>query len=104
MSQLLINTSFHADPAIADDCLSWLRNEYIPAVNASGHFNNVLLLQIDTATDSGIAAFALQMRTQKSDEVNHWLRNENQALLASLFKLFAERVLFFTTEMSILSV
>lgn len=99
---ILLNTTFAVDPAISGEVIAWLRQEYIPAAEASG-FTGIMLSRVLTnAADADAMSLALQMKVSDTQAADDWHRHHGGRLLDDMSHRWPQRVLPFVTHLEIL--
>lgn len=94
---IVYNTTFHLDKEIHDECLDYLKTNYIPSVTASGFLQDPLLLRVmHTAEEEGFS-YSVQFRVKNADTLQYWLEKEGSALQRALVNRFGHQIAGFTT-------
>lgn len=100
---IILNTSFHMLSSLEKEFIDWAKTSYMPAANASGIFNEILLIKILTEIEPGASAFALQLKSQSLERSAHWHDETASALKAELTKRWGKNVVYFTTYMEVIA-
>lgn len=94
---IVFNTTFHIHKDIVDECLEYLKNNYIPKASGSGILYNPCMRRIlDSANEEG-ESFSIQFHTQDVDSLNDWARLEGAALQQELVERYKEKIVGFST-------
>lgn len=94
---IVYNTTFHLEKEIHDECLDYLKTNYIPAATASGFLQSPLLLRVmHTAEEEGFS-YSVQFRVKNADTLQYWLEKEGSALQGALVNRFGHQIAGFTT-------
>lgn len=98
------NTTFVVDREIVIPFVEWARTVFIKAAYDSKRFHSVTMARILTQTDPDTVNFAIQMKSSSLESAAEW-HNDVATLLKDGMsaRLGAGRVLFFTTDMEIIS-
>ena len=99
----LYNTSFHLATAIEDDFINWVKQTYIPACIDFG-FEKPLLLRVMTSVQPDCSAFAFQAVSENQSLIDAWENGPRMELIASMYKLWGENCMAFSTNMEVIEV
>lgn len=98
---IIYNTTFHIDPAIHDQFISWLKNDYIPAAQKDG-LNNPLLTRILAKSEDGSLTYALHLYADNLSTAAKWSSGQMPAILSDAYKKWGEKMLPFSTPMELI--
>ena len=94
---IIYNTTFHIEEDIHQECLSYLKKEYIPKAMASGFLLQPYLRRIlQTAEDEG-ASYSVQFHVKNIDTLNYWLQKEGVDIHQELVARFGSKIVGFST-------
>lgn len=94
---IVYNTTFHIDNAVLDECLHYLKKEYISKAVVSGFLHQPCLRRVmQTVREEG-SSYSVQFSVKNVDTLNFWLQSEGEALHKSLVNRFGNKVVGFTT-------
>lgn len=94
---LIFNTTLHLEDAIHDECLSFLKNFYIPKAMESGLLSQPSLAKIERQHEESGVSYAMQFKTEDIDVLNRWAGETGEGLSAELNKRFGTKVGGFVT-------
>lgn len=97
----LYNTSFHISSSIEAEFLDWLRRIYIPLCIEHG-FENPLLTRVLTSIHPNCSAFAFQVMSNDIKLIEEWEMGHRKQLMKTMFKLWGENCMIFSTNMEIM--
>ena len=100
---ILLNTTFLVHKSIEQPFIAWLNDTYIPTAEKSGIFTEPLLSRVLIETDPEATSYALQMRAHSHEDANNWHDQDATILKNSIFKLWGEKVLHFSTFMEFIN-
>ncbi|MDE6153823.1 MAG: DUF4286 family protein [Muribaculaceae bacterium] len=98
------NTTFIVDREVVIQFVEWARSIFVKAACESGRFHSVTIARILTQVDPDTVNFAIQMTSESLESATEW-HNDVATLLkdALAARLGAQRVMFFTTDMEVIS-
>lgn len=102
MNNHILNTSFFAEEPDAMRMLIWIRNYYIPALEANGGFSDILLCEIASPEEPGVVKYALQARCCSLHQIDNWTEGKGGELLAKLTSATGGKVLSFNSILNII--
>jgi len=97
---IILNETIIIEPAIEADWLIWMRNEYIPAVMASGYFTEYRMLTVLNSPNEGIT-YCLQFHTGSLDNYYSYQQAHAVAIKNDHLKQFENRFVLFETIMEL---
>lgn len=104
MTMYLVNTTFQAELSVAEKFLEEL-DSFIPTVERSTALHSPVLTRVASHPAEGsadTATFALQFRAPSAAELDRYDSSILPELFGRLYKLFGERVLYFTTILEVI--
>jgi len=94
---IVYNTTFHIEDSILEECVSYLKRDYIPKAISSGFlFKPCFRKILHTLTEEG-SSFSIQFHVKNAETLNHWLQTEGSILNKELTDRFGDRIAGFTT-------
>lgn len=94
---IVYNTTFHIDNEILDECLLYLKKEYMSKAIASGFLYQPCLRRVmQTVREEG-SSYSVQFLVKNVDTLNFWLQSEGEAMHKALVNRFGNKVVGFTT-------
>lgn len=98
------NTTYHVDVNVVEAFLDWIKSDYIPVATKSGVLRLPRLALImnsgDNASDEH-RSYSLQFEVESIDLLQCWYGADGVDLVNKLTSKFAQKVVGFTTIMSI---
>ncbi|MDL2278308.1 DUF4286 family protein [Parabacteroides sp. OttesenSCG-928-G07] len=94
---IVYNTTFQIDRDILDDCLTYIKEEYLPAAIASGSLSKPVLRRILHAHNEEGESYAVQFHVANTDVLNQWLSSEGNRIVQALVDHFGDKIVGFTT-------
>lgn len=94
---IVYNTTFHIEKDAHQECLEYLKKNYIPKAIVSGFLQTPALRRVmQTAEDEGFS-YSVQFLVKNVDTLNYWLQNEGAAMQQELVDRFGHKIAGFTT-------
>lgn len=94
---LIFNTTFHVDDSIHDECLSYLKEVYIPQSLAGDLLEQPSLARIENRHGEGGLSYALQFKTKDRDTLNEWAARVGESVQRQLTDKFGNKISGFST-------
>lgn len=94
---IVYNTTFHIDNEILDECLHYLKKEYIPKAVASGFLHQPCFRRVMQTVKEEGSSYSVQFSVKNVDTLNFWLQHEGEAMQKSLVNRFGSKIVGFTT-------
>lgn len=70
---IIYNVTIKVEHSIADKWFSWLKEEHIPGIIATGCFSHATILHLFEADDAEGVTYAVQYHTESKDLYNRYL-------------------------------
>lgn len=96
---LIFNTTFHLDDSIHNECVSYLKEIYIPRSLVDGLLEQPSLARIESRHEEGGVSYALQFKTKDMDALNKWAAKVGSLIQKGLTDKFGNKVSGFSTLM-----
>ncbi len=97
---LIYNTTFHIDGEhLLSPFLTFMRDEYLPAVMAAGHLRNPRFVRLMVDLGDTMTGYALMCEVDDVQTLKLWKQQAGHDLEKRLFNRFGEKVLMFSTAM-----
>ncbi|MDO4755595.1 MAG: DUF4286 family protein [Parabacteroides sp.] len=95
---IVYNTTFHIEKDSINECLTYLKKQYIPKAAASGFLLNPRLRRI-IPTEQGEEgeSYSVQFHVKNMDTLNFWLQNEGNLLHKDLVSRLGYKIAGFST-------
>lgn len=95
---IVYNETVIVDEAIHKQWLSWMQQEYIPQVMATGHFNRFTILNVLDSPNDGVT-YCIQYFADSRESYNAFAQHHLQQLQALHFQKFENQFVMFNTLM-----
>ncbi|MFD0751157.1 DUF4286 family protein [Mucilaginibacter calamicampi] len=95
---IVYNETVIVDEAIHRQWLSWMQQEYIPQVMATGHFKRFTILNVLDSPNEGVT-FCIQYFADSRENYNKFAAVHLQQLQALHFQKFENQFVMFNTLM-----
>ena len=99
---IIYNVTIQVDEGIAVEWLSWLRQEHIPDVMASGCFVKYQLVKI-LNTDPGSVSYAVQYYADNQQQLDLYLEEHAPGLRKKALDRWPDRFVAFRTIMEVVN-
>lgn len=96
---LIFNTTLHLEDSIHDECLEYLKSEYIPKSLVGNFLEQPSLARIERQHEESGISYALQFRTKDIDSLNKWAEEVGKYVQQQLTEKFGNKVNGFATLM-----
>lgn len=93
----IFNTTFHIEDDIHDECLLYLKRDYIPFAIKSGVLSEPRLLLVQTQQHSQGSSYSLQFRLKDIADFENWTITEGEILQGKIIAKFKDKVVGFIT-------
>lgn len=94
---IVYNITFHIDKEVLTDCLSFLREIYIPRALQGAILETPQLCRVLGQEEGESSSYALQFQVEGIARLNDWWKAEGESLNALLVERFSDKVVGFTT-------
>ncbi len=95
---LIYNITFHIEDDILSECLTFLKEKYIPQATHSGFMHTPRMHRVfPYQKEENTNSYAIQFRVKNIDTLNYWIDNEGCIISQQLVNLFGSKVVGFTT-------
>ena len=75
IQMIVYNTTFHIEKDSINECLAYLKKQYIPKAAASGFLQKPCLRRIIQTEQEEGESFSVQFHVKNMDTLNFWLQN-----------------------------
>ena len=94
---IIYNTTFHIHQDILDECLAYLKSDYIPKATRSGILRAPRLRRVLQSANEEGESYSVQFHTDDIDSLNRWICEEGAALQQALINRYQEKIAGFST-------
>lgn len=99
MNMLLYNTTYHVDQDRVGLFLIWLREKFVPEVQASGLLARPRIYKVLSHLEEGVESYCLQWDVDSSGTLHHWYTLQGAKLHEELARTFQDKVIGIPTLM-----
>lgn len=96
---LIFNTTFHIEDGVHNECITFLKDVYIPESINGGFLLEPRFAKIHSQHELSGCSYSLQFYVKNIETLNHWLTGGETLLQQKLKASFGEKVLGFVTVM-----
>lgn len=98
----IYNVTINIDNSIHDTWLSWMKEEHIPAMLATGKFSGALMTRVLIEEEMGGLTYSVQYKTDSKASLEKYYA-EDAETLRNQSKAFEGKFVAFRTELQIVS-
>ena len=98
---LIYNVTLNVDESVHDEWILWIKN-HIPKVLATGHFTGAKLIKVLVEEEMGGVTYTVQYHAKSRAHLEEYYEKHAPLLKQEGFKLFADKVVSFRTELEVL--
>ena len=99
---IIYNVTSNIDESIHNEWLTWMKQEHIPQVLATGKFQKATLVRVLVEEDMGGVTYSVQYKTPSREALETYYKEDAPKLRTEILKKFADKVLAFRTELEII--
>lgn len=100
---LIYNVTMHVDEAIHDAWLTWMLDQHIPEVLATGKFTKALMTQVLVQEDPGGITYSVQYSCLSREALERYYAEDAPRLREETSRRFGNRLGAFRTELQVVS-
>lgn len=100
---IIYNITVNIDESVHDQWLSWMQNEHINAMIATGKFTSARLVKVLVDEEMGGVTYSVQFLSPSKEALLEYHQNFAEAMNYECMKRFADKMLTFHTELEIIS-
>lgn len=101
--QLIYNVTIKVDHNIADQWLTWLQQEHIPEVVATGCFTSARILRLLETDDTDGPTYAVQYTASSPELYNRYISNFATKMREKSFEKWGDKFIAFRSVMQIVN-
>lgn len=94
---IIFNTTFHLEDEIHDECLTYLKKEYIPQAITNSLLHDPRLALIHAQHEESGVSYSLQFRTKNVESLEVWMEGIGQELQKDMNARFGTKACGFIT-------
>ncbi|HJS00604.1 MAG TPA: DUF4286 family protein [Flavobacterium sp.] len=100
---IIYNVTINIEESVHDSWLQWMRNKHIDDVLSTGLFISARMVKVLVEEDMGGTTYSVQYFTDSRAKLEEYYKNHAPRLRQEGFKLFADKMLAFRTELEVMS-
>lgn len=94
---ILYNVTVNVESKIADEWISWMKNEHIPEVMQTGYFEEFRFFKLLTETGNPNPSYAIQYFADSLATLNQYIKEKAPDLQQKHLEKYGENCLAFRT-------
>lgn len=94
---IIYNTTFNIENDILDECLEYLKKNYIPRAVASGFLRTPYLRRILQDESEDASSYSVQFHVKNPETLEYWMESEGSTLQKELITRFGTKIVGFST-------
>lgn len=98
----IYNVTLNIEEAVHDEWLKWMKEEYIPAMLATGKFTQALMSRVLVEEEMGGITYSVQYQTPSMQVLQQYFREDQPRMHQKLAK-YQGKVVFFSTAMKVIA-
>jgi hypothetical protein len=98
---IVYNVTVKVDHSIAGEWLSWLKNEHIPEMVATGCFTHAVILRLLDTDDSEGPTYAVQYHVKNKNDYNRYIEQHALLMQKKSFDRWGNHFIAFRTLMQV---
>jgi hypothetical protein len=103
MAMFIYNITSQLVPDIEQEWLSWMQEEHIPEVLATGHFTHHRILRLREPSEQGVPTFAVQYFCGNREQYDHYIEYHAAGLRKKAQEKWGDRTISFRTLMEVIN-
>ena len=97
---IIYNITVKADHSIAAGWLSWLKDEYIPAIINTGCFTHATIFHLFEVSDEEGLTYAIQFHAPDESSYNHYSNKFAEQMMKKANDKWGDKIIAFPTVMT----
>ncbi len=93
----LYNVTVGIDKEIEKDWVTWIKQNYLPAVTATGYFTESKIYRIVTHDDENSVSYSIQLFAHRIEDVVQYLAQHTDTIIEAHRLRFKDRHVVFNT-------
>ncbi|WP_340075793.1 DUF4286 family protein [Leptobacterium sp. I13] len=99
----IYNVTINIDESVHNEWLTWIKENHIPDMLATGKFTNARLLKVLVDEEMGGITYAIQYITDSKETLERYYKENATQMRQEGMKKFADKFVAFRTELEIIS-
>ena len=96
---IIYNVTTKVDHVIRESWLTWLRNEHIPEIIATGCLSKAVILHLLEADDEDGITYAVQYHSENKELFNDYINKHAPELRSKAVSLWGNKIISYRTIM-----
>jgi len=98
----IYNVTINIEESVHESWLTWMKEEHIPAMLATGKFHKALMTRVQVEEEMGGITYSIQYRTDSKETLQKYYAEDAPTLRAQS-KPFEGKFVAFRTELEVIS-
>nr|WP_317630991.1 DUF4286 family protein [uncultured Flavobacterium sp.] len=99
---IIYNVTMNIDETVHEQWMNWMKNSFIKQMMQTPYFKSARMVKVLVNEEMGGLTYSTQFETDSTDTLAKFYANEHDILLGEGYKLFADKMLIFATELAVL--
>lgn len=95
----IYNVTTHVEPTVEQDWLKWMKEDHLPKMIQTGHFQQAKLFKVITDQDHGGISYAAQYHCNSHKEYQEYINLHADQLRQNALDRFGNAILAFRTQL-----
>ena len=95
----IYNVTTHVEPTLEQDWLKWMKEDHLPKMIQTGHFQQAKLFKVITDQDHGGISYATQYHCNSLQDYENYLDQHADQLRQDAIDRFGKAILAFRTQL-----
>lgn len=100
---IIYNVTTKIEHSVALSWLQWLKEEYIPAIIATGCFTKAVILHLAEADDEEGITYAVQYHAADLSHYNNYITGFSESLRKKMIDKWGNKFISFSTMMKVVN-
>lgn len=94
---IIYNTTFNIENEVLEECVDYLKKQFIPRAASSGFLRTPYLRRILQDQTEDASSYSVQFHVKNVETLEYWLQSEGRALQQELVMKFGPKIVGFST-------
>ena len=100
---IIYNVTTTISESIHDQWVTWMQEQHIPEVLATGKFTSARLVKVLVGNENDEITYAVQYTTDSKEKLDKYYKEDAPRLQNEAIRLFADKLFSFRTELEHIS-
>lgn len=100
---IVYNVTIKVDAGIAENWLTWLKNEHVPDVMATGCFSNANIMRLLEIDDAEGPTYAIQYFAESKSQYNQYIEKYAGVMRQKSFDKWGDKFIAFRSVMQVVN-